>query len=115
MRGTVGTVAAKTAYRICQGLYERDYGSFIVMQRGGTPLLKVQLVSSAQRTTPGGIVVIPNTDVCDFTPVQYPADDVTAEWQGDTLTTISIGTSLKLDVLGYDDPTMIRACRTVWD
>ena len=50
--GTVGTVAAKTAYGFVKG-YERDYGSFIVMQRWNASL-KVQLVSSGQRDNTRG-------------------------------------------------------------
>ena len=84
--------------------------SSIVMQRWNVSL-KVQLV--VKRTTgqhPGGIVVIPNyMDVYDFTPVQYPADDVTAEWQTTHFNFHDIDENvLKLDVLGHDDPTMIR-------
>ena len=84
--------------------------SFIVMQRWNASL-KVQLVSSGRRdNTRGGIVVIPNyMDVYDFTPVQYPADDVTAEWQTTHFNFHDIDENvLKLDVLGHDDPTMIR-------
>ena len=48
-------------------------------------------------------------DVYDFTPVQYPADDVTAEWQTTHFNFHDIDENvLKLDVLGHDDPTMIR-------
>ena len=55
-------------------------------------------------------LVIPNyMDVYDFTPVQYPADDVTAEWQTTHFNFHDIDENvLKLDVLGHDDPTMIR-------
>ena len=52
-------------------------------------------------------------DVYDFTPVQYPADDVTAEWQTTHFNFHDIDENvLKLDVLGHDDPTMIRKLQT---
>ena len=102
-------MAAKTAYGFVKVTSE-IMASFIVMQRWNV-LLKGRLVSSGQQdNTPGGIVVIPNyMDVYDFTPVQYPADDVTAEWQTTHFNFHDIDENvLKLDVLGHDDPTMIR-------
>ncbi len=107
--GTVGTVAAKTAYGFVKG-YERDYGKFY---RESEVERLAQGAAGVKRTTgqhPGGIVVIPNyMDVYDFTPVQYPADDVTAEWQTTHFNFHDIDENvLKLDVLGHDDPTMIR-------
>ncbi|KIS05467.1 PolC-type DNA polymerase III [Streptococcus equi] len=107
--GTVGTVAEKTAYGFVKG-YERDYGKFY-------PDAEVDRLAAGaagvKRTTgqhPGGIVVIPNyMDVYDFTPVQFPADDVTASWQTTHFNFHDIDENvLKLDVLGHDDPTMIR-------
>ncbi|MEZ7647824.1 PolC-type DNA polymerase III [Streptococcus constellatus] len=107
--GTVGTVAAKTAYGFVKG-YERDYNKFY---RDAEVERLAQGASGVKRTTgqhPGGIVVIPNyMDVYDFTPVQYPADDLTAEWQTTHFNFHDIDENvLKLDVLGHDDPTMIR-------
>ena len=107
--GTVGTVAAKTAYGFVKG-YERDYGKYY---RDAEVERLAQGAAGVKRTTgqhPGGIVVIPNyMDVYDFTPVQYPADDVTAEWQTTHFNFHDIDENvLKLDVLGHDDPTMIR-------
>lgn len=107
--GTVGTVAAKTAYGYVRG-YERDYGKFyrdVEVERLAAG------AAGVKRTTgqhPGGIVVIPNyMDVYDFTPVQYPADDLTASWQTTHFNFHDIDENvLKLDVLGHDDPTMIR-------
>lgn len=107
--GTVGTVADKTAYGFVRG-YERDYGKFyrdVEVERLAAG------AAGVKRTTgqhPGGIVVIPNyMDVYDFTPVQYPADDTTAEWQTTHFNFHDIDENiLKLDVLGHDDPTMIR-------
>lgn len=107
--GTVGTVADKTAYGFVRG-YERDYGKFyrdVEVERLAAG------AAGVKRTTgqhPGGIVVIPNyMDVYDFTPVQYPADDLTASWQTTHFNFHDIDENvLKLDVLGHDDPTMIR-------
>ncbi|MGT2933575.1 PolC-type DNA polymerase III [Streptococcus catagoni] len=107
--GTVGTVAEKTAYGFVKG-YERDYGKYY-------PDAEVDRLAAGaagvKRTTgqhPGGIVVIPNyMDVYDFTPVQYPAEDVTASWQTTHFNFHDIDENvLKLDILGHDDPTMIR-------
>ncbi|MBT0906052.1 PolC-type DNA polymerase III [Streptococcus lutetiensis] len=107
--GTVGTVADRTAYGFVKG-YERDYGKLY-------PEAEVERLAQGaagvKRTTgqhPGGIVVIPNyMDVYDFTPVQYPADDLSAEWQTTHFNFHDIDENvLKLDILGHDDPTMIR-------
>lgn len=107
--GTVGTVAEKTAFGFVKG-YERDYNKFY---RDAEVERLALGAAGVKRTTgqhPGGIVVIPNyMDVYDFTPVQYPADDVTAEWQTTHFNFHDIDENvLKLDVLGHDDPTMIR-------
>ncbi|HFU4123475.1 TPA: PolC-type DNA polymerase III [Streptococcus suis] len=107
--GTVGTVAAKTAYGFVRG-YERDYGKFyrdVEVERLAAG------AAGVKRTTgqhPGGIIVFPDyMDVYDFTPVQYPADDVTANWQTTHFNFHDIDENvLKLDVLGHDDPTMVR-------
>lgn len=107
--GTVGTVADKTAYGFVKG-YERDYGKFY---RDAEVDRLANGAAGVKRTTgqhPGGIVVIPNyMDVYDFTPVQYPADDTSAEWQTTHFNFHDIDENiLKLDILGHDDPTMIR-------
>lgn len=107
--GTVGTVAEKTAYGFVKG-YERDYNKFY---RDAEVDRLAMGSAGVKRTTgqhPGGIVVIPNyMDVYDFTPVQYPADDTSAEWQTTHFNFHDIDENvLKLDILGHDDPTMIR-------
>ncbi|MFC5630286.1 MULTISPECIES: PolC-type DNA polymerase III [Streptococcus] len=107
--GTVGTVADKTAYGFVKG-YERDYGKFY---REAEVDRLAKGAAGVKRNTgqhPGGIVVIPDyMDVYDFTPVQYPADDVNAAWQTTHFNFHDIDENvLKLDVLGHDDPTMVR-------
>jgi len=107
--GTIGTIADKTAFGYVKG-YEKDtqkeYRSAEIdrLSKG---------LTGVKRTTgqhPGGIVVIPDDmDVFDFTPIQYPADDQNAEWQTTHFDFHSIDDNvLKLDILGHDDPTMVR-------
>lgn len=108
--GTIGTVADKTAYGFVKGYCEA---------KGITNMKSVEIERLAQgcvgvkRTTgqhPGGIVVIPDyMDVYDFTPYQYPADDVKSPWKTTHFDYHAIDQDvLKLDILGHDDPTMLR-------
>lgn len=107
--GTIGTVAEKTAFGFVKG-YERDYGKFY---RGAEIERLAAGSTGVKRTTgqhPGGIIVIPGyMDVYDFSPVAYPAEDVNAEWKTTHFDFHAIHDNiLKLDILGHDDPTMIR-------
>ncbi|MDO4670104.1 MAG: PolC-type DNA polymerase III [Aerococcus sp.] len=114
--GTISTVADKTAFGYVLG-YDRDH-HLNLRQTEKDFLAKGS--SGAKRTTgqhPGGIIVIPeNMDVYDFTPVQYPADEQTAEWKTTHFDFHSIHDNvLKLDCLGHDDPTVIRKLQDLSD
>ncbi|SIT67298.1 PolC-type DNA polymerase III [Edaphobacillus lindanitolerans] len=107
--GTIGTVAEKTAYGYVRG-YMNDNGLTI---RGAEIDRLVQGCSGVKRNTgqhPGGIIVVPDTmDIFDFTPIQYPADDQESSWKTTHFDFHSIHDNLlKLDILGHDDPTVIR-------
>ncbi len=108
--GTIGTVAEKTAYGYVKG-YCEDKG--ILNMRTAEVDRIAKGCTGVKRTTgqhPGGIVVIPAyMDVIDFTPFQYPADDNTSLWRTTHFDYHSIEDDvLKLDILGHDDPTVLR-------
>ena len=107
--GTIGTLADKTAYGYVLK-YNEEHG--VHMRRAEVERIASGCVG-VRRTTgqhPGGIVVLPHgEEIYSFTPVQRPANDMTSK----TITTHfdyhSIDHNLlKLDILGHDDPTMIR-------
>ena len=107
--GTIGTVAEKTAFGFVKG-YLNDQG---IHKRDAEIDRLVKGCTGVKRTTgqhPGGIIVVPDyMDIYDFTPIQYPADDQSASWMTTHFDFHSIHDNvLKLDILGHDDPTMIR-------
>ncbi|WP_438317701.1 PolC-type DNA polymerase III [Sporosarcina sp. FA9] len=107
--GTIGTVAERTAYGYVRG-YMNDNGLNL---RGAEIDRLVLGCSGVKRNTgqhPGGIIVVPDTmDIFDFTPIQFPANDLNSVWKTTHFDFHSIENNLlKLDILGHDDPTMIK-------
>ena len=107
--GTIGTLADKTAY----GYVKRYYEEKGAKKRNCEINRIVMGCTGIRRSTgqhPGGIIVLPlGEDINSFTPVQHPANDMTTDIVTTHFDYHSIDHNLlKLDILGHDDPTMIR-------
>ena len=107
--GTIGTLAEKTAFGYVKNYYEEKG----IHKRNCEIDRIVAGCTGIHRTTgqhPGGIIVLPyGEDINSFTPVQHPANDQTTDIITTHFDYHSIDSNLlKLDILGHDDPTMIR-------
>ncbi len=107
--GTIGTLADKTAF----GYVKRYYEERGISKRNCEIDRIVLGCTGIRRTTgqhPGGIIVLPlGETIYSFTPVQHPANDMTTDIVTTHFDYHSIDHNLlKLDILGHDDPTMIR-------
>ena len=110
--GTIGTLADKTAFGYVKNYYE-ERG----VHKRNCEIDRIVLgCVGVRRTTgqhPGGIVVLPmGEQIYTFTPIQHPANDMTVDITTTHFDYHSIDHNLlKLDILGHDDPTMIRMLR----
>ncbi|GCE64023.1 DNA polymerase III PolC-type [Candidatus Mycoplasma haematohominis] len=106
--GTIGAMAEKTAFSVVDE-YEQELGLSL---NKGTKLWLSSKIVDVKRTTgqhPGGILVIPeDKTIYDFTPINYPANDLTSEWYTTHFAFDDLHDALlKFDILGHDDPTAL--------
>lgn len=108
--GTIATVAENTAI----AYYKKYLAKRGIVMRQEEIERRSKSLQDVKRTTgqhPGGIIVIPeNFDVFDFTPIQFPANDKTNSWYTTHFDYHGVldETLLKLDILGHDDPTILK-------
>lgn len=107
--GTIGTIAHRTAENYVNDFYTKN-NKFIRKCEVDSMTPYIEGIKRQTGQHPGGIVVVPRgVDINEITPVQYPADDLSSSWKTTHIDYHKFEANLlKLDILGHDDPTMIR-------
>ena len=107
--GTIATVAEKNAFGYVKGYLEKQG---ITLRNAEVERLAKKIEGTKRSTGqhPGGIIVVPDyVEIYDVTPIQYPADDTSNSWRTTHFDYHSFEDNLlKLDILGHDDPTLIK-------
>jgi len=114
--GTVGTIAEKTAYGMVKGWMEENGIAGIREAHVGYLAAGVAGVKRTTGQHPGGMVVVPiGMEIEEVTPVQFPADDRNSGVKTTHYDYHSFEQALmKLDILGHDDPTMLRMLQDLY-
>lgn len=110
--GTISTVASRTAYGFTKNFIKQTNKTELEDKSATIEWLSEGCVG-VKRTTgqhPGGIIVVPKKyEITDFTPINYPADDIESTWKTTHFDFEAIHDNLlKLDILGHVDPTALK-------
>lgn len=108
--GTISTIADKTAFGHIKAYFEETNQND---KKNSEVMLYVSKCKETKKTTgqhPGGILVVPkDLSMCDFSPYNFPADDTTSSWYTTHFAFEYIHDNLlKFDILGHDNPTILR-------
>ncbi len=107
--GTIQTIAERNAFGYVKGYLEDHH----IEKRPAQIERMAKNIEGVKRSTgqhPGGIIVVPDGyDIYDVTPIQYPANNTENDWYTTHYDYHAFESNLlKLDILGHDDPTMIK-------
>lgn len=113
--GTISTVAEKTCFALVKEYFDETKQT---MTKNSTINLFTKKCENVKRTTgqhPGGILIVPKEySVYDFTPFNYPADDLTSDWYTTHYAFEYLHDNLlKFDILGHDNPTILKKLKDI--